>query len=1331
MAPFDPQNPPEKQLSANKFLVIGIGASAGGLDAFKKIVSSIDPESGMAFILVQHLQPEHESILPDILEKFSKIPVVAIKDNMKVEPDHIYIIPSDKLLIATDGVLKLGKRPTYTRQNRAIDVFFTSLAEVHRGEAIGVLLSGKDEDGTQGLHAIKAQGGLTIAQDLESAQFPRMPESAIQAEVVDLVLPPEDIFRQLLLIKRALEDTGGKQKLDNILEENLFEQIYGLLLLRRDVDFTFYKQTTVRRRIVRRMGHLKLETINQYLHYLKENKEEQDVLFQDMLIPVTEFFRDPNTFDFLRESIYPFLLEHKASVDPLRIWIVGCSTGQEVYSMAISLFEFLGEDIQQYKVQIFATDISEKAITKAKSGQYNKKELKGISSQRQSQFFTESDGKFLIDKRIRNLCIFAVHNFLKDPPFARMDIISCRNVLIYMNNFLQQKAFTIFHYALSEKGFLILGRSETTLNASDLFFVYDKKNKIYSKKRKPENPPKLSGKTHTPLLKHRTPAKTHLGKNEDFQRNADSVLLSKYTPPALIVNDHFDIVQFRGATSRFLQPSPGKASLNVLKMILEGLAFELRSALHKVKKSHEPFEKPDIPLGGGRLVTLEVIPLLNTIEPYFLILFMERKQSLIIDDGKANLDNKSKRILQLEKELSRLREDIHAISEDQEALTEELQSANEELLSDSEELQSLNEELETSAEELQSANEELLTVNHELSERNEQLNEYRQLTESIIDTLHESFLILNDNFQVKSVNAAFLKHFHCLQNEVLGKSIFDIQGKGWNIPGLKESLMKVSQKEVSSIDLEVSFVFPVLGPRDICFNIQPIEQAAEPLFLVAIDDLTDRKLNERNLILARERQTYYDFFMQTPAAICILKGRTFTFEFANPAFIQLIGGRDPYGMALKDALSELEDKYLQIFETVYNTKTPYVGKEIPVILKNDQGKLERKCLNITCQIFGDIDGQPEGVMVFAYDITDLVRAQMQIRENESNLLRILEALPVMTWTNLNDGTITFYNRKWYRYTGVNFDEQKWSGWKSIIHPEDYKDTLRAFKKALENGAPFEVENRYKGTDGQYRWHLNRAIPIFLDDQIHMWVGTATDINEQKISEQKKDEFLSIASHEMKTPLTTAIAYIQLIEQNLSEASGPNRIYATKALMSMNRLTDLIAELLDVSKIQHGKLPYRIKDIDFNDLVESAIESIHYVAPDYHIIKEGRLTQHLNGDKDRLTQVMINLLSNAVKYSPHQKEIKVVIKQESERVIVSVTDQGIGICKDHLKKIFDRYYRVNQQDAIQFQGLGIGLYITSEIIKRHGGKLWVESIYGQGSTFYFSLPLKGASKGVLK
>ena len=1322
MAPFDPQNPPPKKLSENKFLVVGIGASAGGLDAFKKVVASFEPDSGMAFILVQHLQPEHESVLPEILQKSCKISVIAIEDNMKVEPNHVYIIPADKLLIATDGVLKLGSRPTYTRQNRAIDVFFTSLAEVHREQAIGILLSGKDEDGTQGLHAIKAQGGLTIAQDLKTALFNKMPESAINAEVVDLVLPPERMFKQLLQIRDALADNTGKISLEELLEENLFDQIFALLLLRKDVDFTFYKQTTVRRRIMRRLRQLKQESVSQYLHYLKEHKEEQDLLFQDMLIPVTEFFRDPNTFDFLKSSIYPYVFENKTIDAPFRVWIIGCSTGQEVYSLAISLFEFLGEEIDRYKIQIFATDISEHSITKAKAGVYEKSELKGISDQRLKIYFKETEGKYTIEKKIRNLCIFAVHNFLNDPPFARMDIVSCRNVMIYMNSFLQQKAFGIFQYSLNERGFLLLGKSESIINSSDLFFVYDKKNKVYSKKKTNENKSNLVGRHYLPSFKSQPPAINASKRDDDFQRNADLVLLSKYAPASLVVNNHFDIVQFRGPTSRFLQPSPGKASLNVLKMVLEGLALELRVALHKVKSSGQNYTRENIPFEDGKLITIEVSPLHNTTESYYLISFIETTQVFEGVSKKNPYDDKSQRIKYLEEELAKLREDMHTISENQEAITEELQSANEELLSDSEELQSLNEELETSAEELQSTNEELLIVNQELIERNDELNEYRKFTELIIDTLHESFLILDDNFKIKTVNAAFLKHFHCSELEVLGQSVFEIQDKAWNIPGLIDALRKVQRKELSAIDLEVSFVFPKLGLRDICFNIYPINRANEPLYLIAIDDLTERKLNERNKILAEERQVYYDFFMQTPAAICILKGRDFIFEFANPAFIQLIGQRDPIGHSLAGILKELDAKYLKIFDDVYRTKSPYVGKEIPILLKNESGDLVKRYVNVTCQVSGYVNGAPEGLMVFVYDITEFVNAQVQIRENESNLKQVLEALPVMTWTNRQDGSVSFYNKKWYRYTGVNFDEQKWGGWKEIIHPDDYMATLRAFRKALDRGEAFEIENRYLRTDGEYRWHLNRAIPIFYGGQLNMWVGTATDIHEQKRAEQKKDEFMSIASHEMKTPLTSATAYLQLIEQNLDNEVGIIRVYVDKALGAMKRLTDLISELLDVSKIQNGKLPYKLKMVDFNEVVESAMEGIIYMSPEYNIKMEGKITRLIKGDKDRLSQVIINLLSNAVKYSPAEKDIKVLIEERTDDLIVSVSDNGIGIQQDQLDRIFDRYYRVNQKDSIKYQGLGIGLYITNEIIKRHGGQLWVDSVYGKGSTFYFTLPV---------
>ena len=824
-----------KILSKNLFPVVGIGASAGGLEAFKKLIKAIPENSGMAYILVQHLHPEHESALPEILQRVTKIPVVEIRDNVHVDRDHIYVIPSNKMLVATDGVLKLSPRSAKDRLNLPIDIFFSSLAEVHQSHAIGVILSGTGADGTVGLKDIKDHGGLTFAQDTSSASYDGMPQHAIDAAVIDFILPPEKIPERLMELQQSFSISSSADELtpkDNTIEDG-FRQILALLKVRVGVDFSFYKQTTIRRRIIRRMVILKLENISDYLGYLKKNKPEQDILFQDLLIPVTSFFRDSITFDTLCETVFPEILKNKSVSNPLRLWVAGCSTGQEAYSMAICLHEYLSGHNSNSKVQIFATDISEKSINKARSGIYSKKEMEGISENRLYQFFNKTDGHYQVKKPVRDMCVFAVHNFLKDPPFANLDLISCRNVLIYLEPFLQKKAFTMFHYALNEKGILLLGKSETTGNSSDLFIPFGKKDKLYTRKSVPGRFTNIAReRSETTFNDKNYFLRSKEGKIDDFQKNADEILLSKYTPVGVVVNDQFDIVQFRGFTGEFLEPSPGKASLNVLKMAKEGLAFEIRNALYKAKTTSEPFLKEGIVINNGKKwVSIEVIPLLNTVDLHFLILFREQvsivNEQLAMGKGKGiaakiKKEEKDIRIQHLEKELARAREDMRSITEDQEAANEELQSSNEELLSGSEELQSLNEELETSKEELQSTNEELITVNQELYDRNEELNQSRKFAEATISILHESLLVLDKNFRIKSANKSFYKNFQITEDETLGKILFELQDNGWDIPGLRKELGKIQKEKEKMVEVEIAFTFPAIGERFICFNIQPI-----------------------------------------------------------------------------------------------------------------------------------------------------------------------------------------------------------------------------------------------------------------------------------------------------------------------------------------------------------------------------------------------------------------------------------------------------------------------------------------------------------------------------
>jgi two-component system CheB/CheR fusion protein len=857
--------------SDNLFPVVGIGASAGGLDTFKRLLKAIPENSGMAYILVQHLDPSHESILADLLQRVTKIPVLEVRDNIKVAPDHIYIIPSNKLLTATDGILKLSARPPKNQRSMPIDLFFASLAEVHQSHAIGVVLSGTGTDGTLGLKAIKDHGGVTFAQDQDSASYDAMPQSAIDADVVDFILAPENIPKQLLALNRTLNpvpdnDEGNSDQK----QEETFKQVLSLLRIRKGVDFTYYKQTTIRRRISRRIALMMKGNISEYLKYLKENKPELDILYQDLLIPVTEFFRDPVIFENVREKIFPVLLKNKLENNSIRLWVAGCSTGEEAYSMLMSLHEFLEDKDQAFKIQVFATDISEMAIAKARTGFYTKREVSGLTPHRLQQFFTKTNGGFQINKTIRDTCIFALHNYLKDPPFANIDLISCRNSLIYMDPFLQKNALRTFHYALNAHGFLLLGKSETAGQVSELFNSIDKQSKIYSSKQAGG---RFFHTTTTDKKEILENSKSGSGVSEsvkdDFQKNADDVLLSNYVPPGVIVNKEMEIVQFRGSTGIWLEPTPGKPNLNVLKMARHELAFELRNALHKVKITKEPLVKEDISfqfMTKEHTVTIEVIPLTNTIEPHYLILFKEnipaientielngKNKTAVFKDG-----IKTKEQIQIQKltqELAHARADMRSITEYQEASNEELQSANEELLSGSEELQSLNEELETSKEETQTSNEELIIVNQELYDRNEQLNVSRLYAESIVTTIREPLIILNGNLQVKSANKAFFTKFKTTAEETEGKMIFEFGNNQWDIPKLRKMLEKILPEKSSIVDFEVSHDFPKIGFRIMFLNATRIlrNNTEEQSILLAFEDITDKRKIDNDLRLFSEK----------------------------------------------------------------------------------------------------------------------------------------------------------------------------------------------------------------------------------------------------------------------------------------------------------------------------------------------------------------------------------------------------------------------------------------------------------------------------------------------
>ncbi len=1011
----------ELEKSSNQFPVVGIGASAGGLDAFKKLLKAIPENSGMAYVLVQHLDPKHESLLPELLQKVTCIPVREISDDIKVEPDHIYIIPSNKMMIANDGVLELSPRPAKNRNERnlPIDLFFTSLAEVHQSHAIGVVLSGTASDGTLGLKAIKDHGGITFAQDEESAAYEGMPHSAVQAGVVDFILPPGKIPEKLLEVTRIINGNGHEEKPGSSSEppgdEDVFRQILALLRLRKGTDFTYYKQTTIRRRMLRRMALNKKEVPASYLTFLRENKQEQDVLFQDLLIPVTSFFRDSKSFDNLCETIFPIISKSKTPGEVIRVWVAGCSTGQEVYSIAICLKEFLGYNgFPEGSVQIFATDISEPAIVKARTGIYAKSEVEGLTPQRLQEFFTKTNGSYQANKSIRDMCVFAIHNFLKDPPFGKMDFVSCRNVLIYMEPYLQKKAFTIFHYALNPKGFLLLGKSESIGNVSELFSSAIKHDKIFTRKDVP-------GRfIHTATLRsEQNYADMNMTvKSEnirtDFQKTADDIILGKFSPAGVVINEAMDIVHFRGSTGNYLEPSPGKASLNILKMAKNGLGFELRNILHKAKKDNAAVIKENIQMQSSlpdgqphrqmRNISIEAIPLPNMVEPHYLVLFHEEfvgnkqlatgKKSRKDAGAKQKNDEKDLRILQLEKELAQTREDMRSITEDQEAVNEELQSANEELLSGSEELQSLNEEMETSKEELQSTNEELMVVNQEMIGLNEQVSDAKDYAEAIVTTVREPLLVLDKNLRVKSANSAFYKTFQVNELETEGRLIYDLGDRQWNIPKLRTLLEEILPKKSLFADFEVNYNFANIGERVMLLNAREItrEKAEEKLILLAIEDVTeDRKHQQKEReLLAR----FENLVLEAPVAIMVLKGRDYLVEVANDTFLQIVEkGKDFIGKPIFESLPELKTQRVkEQLDSVMQSGVPYHANELELQMLRNKKRVQG-FYNIVYRPLRGEEGIITGIIVVANEVTEQVLSRKKVEESEQRFRNLVEKAP--------------------------------------------------------------------------------------------------------------------------------------------------------------------------------------------------------------------------------------------------------------------------------------------------------------------------------------------------
>ncbi len=770
------------------FLVVGVGGSAGGLEAFKELLENIPPDAGITFLFVQHLAHGSKSMLPELLSKVTPMTVTEARDGERLGPNHVYLIPPDFELGIKNGALALSPRPTRPGPHMPIDFTLRSLANGQRGRAVGVVLSGGGTDGTLGLRAIKSECGITFAQDERTARQDSMPRSAVADGWVDYVLSPAQIAEQLVRIARhpyaAQHETPVAPDVEVVLD-----RILNVIRGSTGVDFTQYKRSTIQRRVRRRMALRGLDNASEYARLLQDDPVEAQALYQDFLIRVTRFFRDEEVFEALKEVVFPRLTEGRSPNASLRFWVAGCATGEEVYSLAIVLLEFLSERNLNVPVKILATDINDAALEKARAGIYVDNIELDVSPERLRRFFAKVDGHYQIGKAVRDLCVFSKHNLTSDPPFSRLDMVSCRNVLIYLDGPLQKRVLPVLHYALSPGGYLLLGSSETA-GTFHGFAVVNARHRIYQKNTAGPGPVLMDFAAYAQAsgAVGRAQAVSPGGGTPwsavDVQKEADRIVLARFAPVGVVIDENMTVLQFRGRTGPYLEPSPGMASLDLMKMLREGLLAEVRTAVGKAKAENVTARRERIPLRDQdrlRLVDVEVMPI--KVPPAgvrcFVVLFRDAPEpegapAAAPPAPDARQAAVEQQVAQLQQELTATREYLQSLVEEHESASEELKSASEELLSSNEELQSTNEELQTAKEETQSANEELATLNDELQHRNLELAQANNDLVNLLSAVQIPIVLVSRDLRVRRFTPGAEKVLNLIPTDV-GRPISDIK----------------------------------------------------------------------------------------------------------------------------------------------------------------------------------------------------------------------------------------------------------------------------------------------------------------------------------------------------------------------------------------------------------------------------------------------------------------------------------------------------------------------------------------------------------------------------
>lgn len=1322
----------ENSIPTSSLYIVGIGASAGGLEALEQFFQAMPPDNGMAFVVIQHLSPDYKSMMAEILSKYTIMPVREAEDGVEVKAQHVYLIPPKKSMTIAGGRLQLTEKSRQVGLTLPIDTFFHSLAKDCGEKSIAIVLSGTGSDGARGIRSIKEVEGMVVAQTRDSAKFDGMPLSAINTGLVDLVLAPHEMPVALLkFANHAVIDTPLPDQAVQIIDQTgAIARILSLLKEQVNVDFSQYKPATVLRRIERRAGFCQSRDAMGYLELIQESEIERKNLYKELLIGVTKFFRNPETFEQLQHNIFPKIFANKRNDDVIRIWVAACSTGEEAYSLAILLTEYSERIGANQEIKIFATDIDADALQVAAAGEYSESTVADVTAERLAKFFIKRDnGGYIIHPKVRKKVVFAQHDLTSNPPFNRLDLISCRNLFIYLQPAIQERILHLFHFALNKQGYLMLGESETVTEGAGvaMFSCEDKHHKLYRARigvtpalprwrDLPSLPPAIATPITPMATAQRNPSRQL---SEYLQR----LLLDKFLPACVLINDRLDVLYLSRRVGPYLELR-GIPDYNLLRMVPESVGAYARAAVNNALKHHKQVVYKaivDTHSNEVRNLTLlvEPLPQKQTGGLSLLLLTFEENTLPNTEEIPMEFSGDTRQYMEeMEKELSYTRETLQATIEELETSNEELQSTNEELLAANEELQATNEEL-------HAVNEELITVNAEHQYKIHELEQLNETVDNLLRCSRVGTVFLDRDLSIRRFTPSIREEIHLRESDI-GRPFMDIRHH-LNYPELHADLLEVMHTNTPrDVELQAesgNWYLAQLSPY------LTLDGRVEGCALNLVN-ITERKRAEQRIHDTQER---LQLAVETGGiGIWELDLRTNELQW-DDMMLYLYGINQEHFSPSYEIWQQLihPEDLSSIENALYKIKNGellHFSQQFRIICSTG----ELRYLRSQAKIRRDAMGQAVSLLGISWDETHDV-------EN-TRLLQATQRLGKVGGWELDAATLqTVWTQEVYRIheleVGTFTDKEMGI---NFYHPEDIPHLRNAMESCIEHGRAFDLECRFITAKGNHLWVRTMGEAVYVGDKVVKLRGLFQDITARKQAENElvsarfaaeaanhaKSAFIANMSHELRTPLNAVLSFAQI----LAKATDLNNEYQRMA-QTINRsgehLLTLLNDVLELSKIEAGQFELNVEECEIQYFIKNVINIFQVRAQQKGIKLEWRIQPGVPTiveiDARRVRQILLNLLGNAVKFT-EIGSVQLCCNYIDEWLYFTVRDTGIGIAPDQQERIFHPFQQEGSE-RYKAVGTGLGLSISERLTKLMGGLLTLESRPKQGSTFFLQLPAK--------